>query len=245
MKNVDKDKITIYPLKEVNLKGATVINGFPSSGLVSAITANYLIGALKLDQIAALDSPSFPPVSMIYNAKPKFPARIYADEKSRLVVFISEFSPLPYLIRPLADAIFGFVEKKRCSRIIAPEMMPVHDGNIEIYGVGSTDNARSIIQEMDMKPIVHGIVAGISGVLLNEGRKRNFDVITMVAQARPDVSNARAAVMMIEKISRIIDISIDLTPLNRESERIEKWIKNLREQSKTATKSKDHLEMYG
>jgi len=53
------DEITMYPFKDLNLKGATIINGFPTAGLSSAITANYLIGALKLDQIAALDSLDF------------------------------------------------------------------------------------------------------------------------------------------------------------------------------------------
>lgn len=239
------EEITVYKLKDMNLKGATAINGLPSAGLVSAITANYLIGALELDQIAALDSPAFPAISMIYNAKPKLPARIYADEKAKIVVFISEFSPLPYLIRPLAYTIFDFIEQKKCSRIIAPEMMPIHDGDMEVYGVGSTDNARATMQKSQIKPIVHGIIAGIPGVLLNEGRRRNFDVITLIAQARQELSNARAAAMLIEKISKIADISIDTVPLNRESERIEKWIKNLREQSKTAAKSQDHLNMYG
>jgi len=32
------DEITVYQFKDVNLKGATVINGFPTAGLASAIT---------------------------------------------------------------------------------------------------------------------------------------------------------------------------------------------------------------
>lgn len=239
------DEITVYPFKDVDLKGATVINGFPTAGLASAITANYLIGALKLDQIAALDSPEFPPVSMIYDGKPKFPARIYGDEKSKIVIFLSEFTPLPYLVRPLSNVMFDFIEKKKCSRIIAPEAMHIHDGNHEIYGVGSTDSARKTMDKLGIKPISHGIVAGISGVLLNEGRRRNVDVITMLAPVRPDMPDARAAATMIESISRAIKIKIDVEPLNMEAERIENRIKNMREQSKAATKQPtDYHNMY-
>lgn len=238
------DEITMYPYKEINLKGATVINGFPTAGLVSAITANYLIGALNLDQIAVLDSPEFPPVSMIYDAKPKFPARIYGDEKAKIVVFLSEFTPMPYLARPLANMIFSFIDKNKCSRIIAPEILSAQGENLKVLGVGSTDNARATMEKLGIKPISHGIITGISGVLLNEGRKRNFDVITLVVQARQEMPDARAAAMLIETISKIVRISIDIEPLYREAERIENRIRSLREQSKTATAPSSYQSMY-
>ncbi len=238
------EEITMYPYKEMNLKGATVINGFPSAGLVSAIAANYLIGALNLDQIAVLDSTDFPPVSMIYDTKPKFPARIYADEKAKVAVFLSEFTPFPTLVRPLAKVIFDFVEKNRCSRIVAPEVMPAGEETLEVFGVGSTDSARAAMQKAGIKLISHGIITGISGVLLNEGRRRNFDVITLIAQARPEMLDARAAAMLMETISRIIKISIDIEPLYREAERIESRIRRLREESKKATKLSTYQDMY-
>lgn len=238
------DEITMYPYKEMNLKGATVVNGFPTAGLVSTITANYLIGVLNLDQIAVLDSPEFPPVSMIYDAKPKFPARIYADEKSKVVVFLSEFTPISTLVRPLANVIFDFMGKNRCSRIIAPEVVPEQVGTLEVFGVGSTDNARAMMGELGIKSITHGIITGISGVLLNEGRRRNFDVINLVAQASPEMPDARAAGMLIEIISRIANISIDIAPLYREAERIEARIRSLREESKKATKPSSFQDMY-
>jgi len=237
-------EITMYKYKEMNLKGATVINGFPTAGLVSTITANYLIAALNLDQIAVLDSPEFPPVSMIYDAKPKFPARIYGDEKAKIAVFLSEFTPTPYLVRPLANKIFSFIDENKCSRIIAPEVMPAEGENPEVFGVGSTDNARATMKKLGIKPILLGIITGISGILLNEGRRLNFDVIALVAQARPDMPDARAAARLIEAISKIVQISIDIGPLFREAEKIENRIRELREQSKAATRAPGLQNMY-
>ncbi len=238
------EEITLHKFKEMNLEGATVINGFPTAGLVSTITANYLIGALKLDQIAVLDSPGFPPVSMIYDSKPKFPARIYADEKAKIAVFLSEFTPLPGLIRPISNMIFSFVDENKCSRIVAPEIMPAEGESLEVFGVGSTDSSRSYMNELGIKSISHGIITGISGILLNEGRRRNFDIITLVAQARPEIPDARASALLIETISKIISISIDIEPLYRDAELIESRIRNLREQSKTATKPATYQNMY-
>lgn len=228
----------------MDLKDATVINGFPTAGLVSTITANFLIGVLNLDQIAALDSPEFPPVSMIYDAKPKFPARIYADEKRKVVVFLSEFTPFINLTRPLTNIIFDFIEKNKCARIIAPEIMPADGENLEVFGVGSTDNARRTMINLGIRPVSHGIITGISGVLLNEGRRRHFDVITLMAQAKPDIPEPRAAAMLIETICKFISVSLNVELLYREAENIEARIRNLREQSKAATKPSGYQNMY-
>ena len=66
--------VEIRPFKQLDVSGGVVLEAFPSVGLVSAIVGTYIISSLKLDQIAAIDSPWFPPVSIIYGQKPKFPA---------------------------------------------------------------------------------------------------------------------------------------------------------------------------
>ncbi|KYK20561.1 hypothetical protein AYK25_04605 [Thermoplasmatales archaeon SM1-50] len=93
--------IEIRKFKDMELKGATIIEGLPSIGLVSTIVATYLINFLKLDQLCAVDSEVSPTTSMIYATKPKFPARIYASSEKKIGIFLAEFTPTPSLHRPL------------------------------------------------------------------------------------------------------------------------------------------------
>src|SRR5438034_11782807 len=79
--------VELRTIKEVDLKGGTVVAAFPSVGLVSTITATYLLTSLKSDQVVALESPDFPSLSMIYAKKPKFPARVYASKVPKLAIF--------------------------------------------------------------------------------------------------------------------------------------------------------------
>ena len=116
--------IEIYKFKDIDLSGATIVEGFPTVGLASIISANFLIGALNLDQICAIDSPDFPPVSMVYASKPKFPARIYANESHKIAVFLAEFTPTAELARPIADKILSWAIENECKRIITPEGLP-------------------------------------------------------------------------------------------------------------------------
>ncbi len=230
-------EIELREFKKMNLNGATIIDGFPSVGMVNTIAANYLLATLNLDQIAALDSDRFPAVSMIYANKPKFPARIYASEKLKTVVFLSEFRILPYLYRPLAKTLLNWAKEQKCSLIISPVGYPVQllsiEKELDVMGVGSTDRARQRLVSSDIKQLNIGIIPGISGLLLNEGRWANFDVISLVIPIQPDIPEVKAAVEAVEVIDKLIpEIKVDVAPLHQEAERIAERLKVLRKQAK-------------
>src|SRR5438046_6263405 len=112
-------EVEIRTIKEVDLTGGTVVAAFPSIGLVSTITATYMITNLKVDQVTALESPDFPSLSMVYAKKPKFPARVYASQDPKLAIFICEM-PLPmWTHRPVAYTILKLA-KDHGSRQIVP-----------------------------------------------------------------------------------------------------------------------------
>ncbi len=230
--------IEMYKFKDVDLRGATIIDGFPTVGLVSTIIANYLIETLNLDQICAIDSPDFPPVSMIYASKPKFPARIYADEDNKIAVFLSEFTPTPSIARPIADKILSWAIENKCKRIVTPEglALPKSEEGSEkefvVYGVGSNTSARKYLEKLGVKQLGTGIITGVSGVLLNEGRRNDFEVISLLSEVHPDFPDARAAAKIMEILDKLIKkVKIDPKPLYLEAEKIEGYIKKLRKQA--------------
>ncbi len=230
-------EIELREFKKMKLNGATIIDGFPSVGLVNTIAANYLVAALNLDQIVALDSDRFPAVSMIYANKPKFPARVYASEELKTVVFLSEFRILPNLYRPLAKTLLNWAKEQRCSLIISPVGYPVELLSISeepvVQGVGSTDRARERLISNGIKQLSIGIIPGISGLLLNEGRWANFDVISLIIPIQPDIPEVKAAVKAVEIIDKLIpEIEVDVAPLYQEAERIAERLKVLRKQAK-------------
>lgn len=237
--------IKIHKYKDMDLTDATIIEGFPTVGLVSSIAANYLIGALNLDQINALDSPHFPPVSMVYASKPKFPARIYADEKVKLAVFLSEFTPSPDLARPIAETILEWARDNGCRQIICSEGLPIPEKkeDMDVFAVGSTQHARDACEASEIRQLETGIITGVSGSLLNEGRLKNFDIIALLVQVIPDMPDARAAAKIVEAIDKLLpELSVDVRPLYQEAEMIESRIKTLRVQAKPAAA---RLQMYG
>ena len=241
------DQVRIYEIKRVDVEGAIVIDGFPSVGLVSSIVANYLIDTLGMEQIGIVESPAFPTVSLIRNGDPQHPVRIYAGRPpadragrgaDKIVAFVSEFHPAPSIIHPLATSIIDWVQEQRCGLLVSPEGLVVEAAaphgkggrgprlnDVKVYGVASTRKARELYIEPNMTPFAEGVITGIAGVLLNEGRRRGFDVLTFLAEAQSDYPDARAAAKVIETINQILlRTPLDPVPLYAEAERIEQQL---------------------
>lgn len=230
-------KVEVRTLKEVDLKGGTIVAAFPSVGLVSTISATYLIQMLPVDQVCALESEDFPSVSMIYAKKPKFPARVYASPSHKLAIFICEM-PLPSRIhRAVAYALLDWAKTQGCRQIISLEGLPMEgDGPMPsettVWGVGSTDRARKELETHEIHQLETGMIAGVAGVLLNEGRWRNVDVIALLAEARPDLPDAHAAVSLVHALDEILpDVQVDLGPLQEQSRQLEEYLQRLKAQA--------------
>ena len=240
------DGIQIYELKRMDLRGATVIDGFPSVGLVSSIVANYLINALNLTQIGIMDSVHFPTVALVRDGQPMNPVRIYAGAgrqgREQIVVFISEFQPPPNLIKAIASTVLDWAQDARCNLLVCPEGLIVdskeddsEDRQVEVYGIGSTDKAMDMLRKNKVTVFEEGVITGVAGVLLNEGRKRDFDVITLLSEAHPDYPDARAAARAIEIIDALLlHTELDAKPLYEEAERIEMQLKSIHHQADAA-----------
>ncbi|MBE0524234.1 MAG: proteasome assembly chaperone family protein [Methanosarcinales archaeon] len=235
-------EITMYKFKEMNLQNATIINGFPSTNIINSIVASYLINTLNLDQICGLDADEFPPVTMVYDSKPKLPARIYASEEAKIVVFLSEFTPYPPMARDIARMVLSFAKESGCSRIVSPEIQVMEEDGFKVLGVGSTEAAREELKKLKLEPLMNGIIPGISGVLLNMGKVQDINVLVPIAQRGKSISDARMAAHIIEFIDELIPtIKIDIEPLLSEAEGLEKHLKGLRKQ---AAKPEDPYGMY-
>src|SRR2546428_8440326 len=211
--------VQIYELKRMDLRGATVIDGFPSVGLVSSIVANYLINALNLVQIGIMDSVYFPTVALVRDGQPMNPVRIYAgpkmDDRDQIVVFISEFQPPPNLIKAIAATVLDWAQDARCNLLVCPEGLIVDaredegERQVEVYGIGSTDKAMDMIRKNDITVFEEGVITGVAGVLLHEGRQADFDVITPLSEAHPDYPGPRApdpALAIIDQLPQSTEI---------------------------------------
>ncbi len=238
--------LEIYELKKIDLRDGIVIDGFPSVGLVSSIVANYIIESLDLEQIAIVDSPYFPSVALVRNGVPLSPVRIYGgkvNDNMKIAVFVSEFQIPTSLLKSIGNLMLDWADEQRISTVITPEgIIQEEREDVNVYAVTSTDYAKKKIPNGVLE-FGEGVITGVTGVLLTEGRKRDTDVIALLAEAHPNYPDARAAAKIVEVLNEIMQgVKIDPKPLYEEAEKIEKNLAQIREQAAKVKKvPKDYI----
>ena len=264
---ISQPDVEIHELKKLDLRTGVILDGFPSIGLVGSIVSNYLVNIMNLEQIGIMDSPYFPTISLIRNMEPNNPVRIYGgkierkdEDNLKIAVFVSEFQPSSEMIKPISMAILNWAQAQMSSLIVSPEGLAVEDmlmpssadqEKLDVYAVGSTMHARLYFEPYsDIKPFDEGVISGVAGVLLNEGKKRGFDVISMLAEAHESYPDAKAAARIIEALdSSILHLNINTDPLYKEAEIIEESIRRFQQQKEAADKrqkeAKPMSPMYG
>ena len=237
--------IEIRKLKEINIEGGVVFDGFHGIGLTSTIAIGCFINSLKTELVGILDSPLFPPISVIYNTKPNFPARIYANEEKKLAFFVSEAILESSAYRQIAHTILKWSNYNKCKTVIsvASREIEKEDRTKKEPSLYVISNSQIIMKELNnigILPLTNGTVNGIPGVLLNESNWKNIDVVVFVVDIISGVPDFRAAANVAQVVSKIVpEAYCEIKLLIKEAENIENNLKILR--SQTSNKFKEQL----
>ena len=97
--------IEIKLLKQEQLNDFTLIEGFPSIGLVGPMALSYLIEKMNMEYLGYVYSDSFPPIISIHSSIPQPPVRIYASKKEKLLCVFAEFAIPVELVYELGNAL--------------------------------------------------------------------------------------------------------------------------------------------
>jgi len=252
------DDITVVEYSEKDLSNSLLVVAFPTVGLISSIAGRFIIDSLKLEEIGAILSKEFMPVTIIHNGKPSPPVRIYAGEKKcgpggrceQVAVIISEFMPPYTIIKPLADKILEWSQEKGVQAIVSLEGTHALSSKKEmkVYGVASNNEMKKLLKKYNVSDTQEGMITGVNGVLLYQGALLKKDVICLLSEAQASYPDSRAAANLLKKIDIMLpEIKIDPEPLYKEAEEIEKKIRQFMKQSKPTAPSIPPIptQMYG
>ena len=237
--------IEIRKVKKINIEGGVVFDGFHGIGLISTIAIGCFINSLKTELVGILDSPLFPPISVIYDAKPNFPARIYANEEKKLAFFVSEAILESSAYRQIAHTILNWSNYNKCKTVIsvAGREIEKEDSTKKGHSLYVISNSPIIMKELNDVGILslkNGTVNGIPGILLNEANWKNIDVVVFVVDVISGVPDFRTAANVTQVVSKIVpEAYCEIKPLIKEAEKIENSLKMVR--SQTSNKFKERM----
>jgi uncharacterized protein len=231
-------QIEIHTVKRVNLKGGTLIDGFPSGGLTNSIASMCFMRSTRNELISILDSPMFPPLSVVYNGVANFPARIYANEDIKVAFLISELNLNESMYYTISKTILQWARENECELVISSESIVTEESKESprehdlqrVYGVASTERAKDRVEKAEIQELHTGSVSGIPALLLNEGVRSNFDVIVLLGNILKGSSEFRPAAAISEAIMKLVPgLSCDLHFLLKRARTIEQDLRKIRD----------------
>jgi uncharacterized protein len=228
-----KPIITLVEETKSSETNPTIVLGLPDTGLVGIIAAGHLIESLKMTEIGYIDSDRFPPVVILHKGLIKNPFRIYQGDG--MILIISEIPTQPRLVNDLSRAIVDYSQAKNAKLIIALGGVPIPNrtsiATPEVFAVKLGGRASDMVKKAEIKPLEEGILVGPYASVLWQCKKRNIQVISLLAQSFPDYPDPGAAAAVVESLSKIIGKKIDTKALMESAEEIRVKTRDLMKQT--------------
>jgi len=227
------------------------IIGFPGIGLVGSILTSFVIRELKMEAVAAIASPDFPPYTLIQNGTPYPPIRIYGYRRKHtseddLILVTSEITLKPEQYYDLNATLMDLFKEMGIASLIAIEGIPLFENDTGILACGTTAASKDRIKELGLRELDDGLVRGLTGVMLYEAFCSGMDVIAMLCPASHTLPDPRAAARILEPLSKLVpELKIDAKPLYKEAEEIESKIKQQQEEYGYGGAPDDIRRLYG
>jgi len=239
---VEPPGVRIVDTREESLKGAMMVVGFPTHGLVGSVAASYLVHSLDMTQVAYMISEQFPPTVIMEEGVVGAPVRLYASKLvcgvdrscDQLVVAIADIQPPVQMLNEIGRVLLDWAEAKGIQLVVAIEGQPIEN---ELRGdarvVAMANRAAADLLEKYQFPAANGVVTGFAGGVLLGAIGRSTAVLCLVAQAHKDYPDARAAAKVIEVVNPLVPlIVLDTKPLREKARQIEAEVRKTLQQTR-------------
>ena len=229
--------------KPLSSEGASVLMGFPGSGLVGSIALQYMVDQLEFKLIGCMTSKFFPPLAMMNKGVINVPVRIY--EKDKIVVIVADIPIHPMICFEVSNGIMDWLTPFKIREVVTIAGIITNEVEKRVFGVATTDEAMPRIQDTTII-LPMGSISGIASSVLTECKIRGIPAYGLLGETI-NAPDPRAAASSIEVLNKMFDISLDVQPLLEQAEEIEATMHKLSEevQSQEAVPKKENLPMYG
>ncbi len=235
--------IDFVELNNKNLKGYTLIEGFPGLGLVGTIAAKYLVEKGNFEELGHIESDGFVSIIRVHAGLPVYPSRMYVNDRDKLVVLISEQIIPKTLTAKLARKTVEWIKSKGISRAIS--LAGINTGNpndATIYGIADSKEAKALLEKNGVQLIEDGITTGVTALILLQLQKEpRIEAVSMMGAVSIG-ADYKAAAKLLEKLNAVLGLRIDVKPLLVEAKKTEEALLKHLEQIKETSETVKSLE---
>jgi uncharacterized protein len=213
-----------------------LIVGFPGTGLLGSICANYIIEKKTMHQIASVDSEYIIPAAIYIGGKLRHPFRIYADDKRALCVIVCEAPLRPEGIHSVMELVVTWASTNRVREVLVLDGVPVRQGGLpnkhrkpmvlsSSSPLPSSSSSSSDISKDDGS-VGSAIMMGVSGGLISACLSDEIPCTGVVIPSTVGIPDQEGAAMLLETVSEMpsVPLEIDVEPLKKQGQAIKRQL---------------------
>lgn len=247
---IHNDLIEIKPKKDINViskplprHDASVLIGFPGSGLVGTIALQYMVDQLEFEQIGTMTSKFFPPLAMMNKGVINDPVRIYI--KNDIAAIVADIPIHPMICYETSRDIIDWLAQFKPKEVVTIAGIITNEPEKRVFGVATTTDALERIQEHALiLPI--GSISGIASSILTECKARGIPGYGLLGET-VNAPDPRSSAATIEVLNKMYNLGLDVKPLIDQAVEIEQSMGKIAEEVQQSAEQspKKDLIMYG
>lgn len=234
-------KETIKRVRTPKLVNPSLVAAWPGVGNVALIAVTYLKDKLKAKSLGELDPQGFFDLGGVFIKDnlielPEFPHSAFYYWKSKnkgkdLLIFISEAQPTigayEYVGRVL-DVAESFGVQRVYT--LAAAITEHHPDEPRVLGAVSSPELLDELKKFNVVPAGDFYVAGLNGLLLGAAKERDMEGICLLGETvkyAAKLANPRSSQAVLEVLTKLLQVNIDMAELKEFAEGTEKQIKQI------------------
>lgn len=231
------EKTTIEEKMQIKLKDPILIEGLPGLGMVGNIAMQYLIKQLKAKKFAKLYSPHFPYYVIVTKGSVRLLSGDFLFSKNPLrendLMFFTGDSQ-PQTIEgqyEVANYILDFAKRNNVKRVltIGGYRKEVKDKPKVVAASTNQDLFKDALRAKAIASPAGNPIVGTAGLLLGLAKFKGMDAICLLGETRGYLPDPKAAKSVLEVLSNILGIKIDLGGLDSEIKKSKEVMKRMQE----------------
>ncbi|AET32150.1 proteasome assembly chaperone family protein [Pyrobaculum ferrireducens] len=174
-------KISGLPRDKRNI----LVMACPEPSLAGVVAVEYLIDALKMEEIGAIRITEMPPVIAVVNGAAKLPHRIFYSREAGIVAIRQHVPIPPQIYAEFIHKVLDWAEENKVKLVVCLSSMPAagERESDNVYFVTEEDLVEKF-KQYGFEPIKEATVAGLEGAYLDAVLGRNIDGALLIAESR-------------------------------------------------------------
>lgn len=229
--------------KKPRLKNPVLVAAWPGMGDVALKAAVYLKDKLGFQEFAEMSAGDFFHPSGVFLdnsliSVPQPPAGKFYFYKNPtgsndIVLFITDAQPFIEKGYEYAHQIIDFALALRVKRVYTFAAMPIPMEHTQLPQVYVAATAKEILEEFvrkDLKVIPTGQISGLNGLILGVARERNLGGVCLLSEIplyTIQIENPYASTAVLSILCRELNVTLDLSDLQKHGEQIASEIEHL------------------